>query len=291
MTSTSSSDDEVDSAQMAKNDHCWDGNWSSVGLNGMFIDLDNENFEEEQWEAFLEDQRHSSSSLRAEEEFINLDIPGEDVESWARLHMQVLHPRGLDIASLVMRRVAEGTCPTQVRIRKMEDAEFNELMEHKKAGNDAFSKKRYEEAIEEYDNALMMVDSIFVAPRSQMDQIVNVLSNQAECYLRLKQYEDAGQAATNALLLDSGHEKSRLRRAKAELAIAGAPRLIQAQVDLEEIVNNADDQKSREGIKQAKEYLELLDEVLQMEKTALLEKHGSDYDWDLYVRSMKATCW
>jgi tetratricopeptide (TPR) repeat protein len=290
MTSTGSNDDDDDSAKMARDDRAWDGNWSSAGLSAMFVELQNPYFEEEQWEDFLEEQKEISS-LRAEEEFINLDIPGEDEESWARLHMQVLHPRGLVIASLVMRRVAEGICPKRIRIRKMDDTEFNELMEHKKAGNEAFSKKRYKEAIEKYEEALLMADSSFVAPKSQMDQIVTVISNQAECYLRLKKYKDAGQTATDALLLDSGHAKSRMRRAKAELAIAGASHLLQAQIDLEEIVNNDGDQKSREGIKQAKEYLEQLDEILQMEKTALLEKHGSDYDWDLYVRMMKSKCW
>jgi tetratricopeptide (TPR) repeat protein len=297
MSSIDSNDDE-DNARMAQDDRCWNGNWSSAGLCAMFVNLDSESLEKEEWEEFLAEQqlkeKSKSPSLRVEDEFINLDIPGDDQESWARLHMRILQPRGLHIASGVVRRVVEDLCPTRIRIRKLDDEEFKELLEQKKAGNEAFSNKRYEEAIEKYDDALMLVDSLFVAPKSQVEQIVNVLSNQAECYLRLREYEDAGQAATDALMFDDGHGKSRMRRAKAALAIAGSSYLIQAQVDLEAIVNDEEGQDnniSRPGSKQAKDYLEQLEEMWHMEKTTLLEKHGSDYDWDLYVGMMKAKCW
>mmetsp|Transcript_2872 Transcript_2872/g.6765 ORF Transcript_2872/g.6765 Transcript_2872/m.6765 type:complete len:114 (+) Transcript_2872:477-818(+) len=113
-----------------------------------------------------------------------------------------------------------------------------------------------------------------------MQQVANVLSNKAECYLRLKQHEDAGDAATAALLLDNSHEKSRMRRAKAEMAIAGASYLIQAQVDLQEIV---DERHSSTGVKQAKQ-------ILTMEKS-IFQKANPDGDWRLYIRMIKATCW
>jgi len=302
-------DDEDEKQRMAQDDRCWDGNWSCMGLGGMFVVFEDvESLERMEWAGFLEEQqlqqqqektsntgKASSSPLNVHDEFVNLDISSDDQEGWARLHMEVLRPRGLHIASGVMRRVAEGSCPKRIRIRTLDTSSFEELLQHKQAGNKAFSEHRYEEAIERYDEALLLVDSSsFVAPKKQIEQIVNVLSNQAECYLRLKKFKAAGQAATDALLFENGHEKSRMRRAKAALAIAGAPYLLQAQVDLEEIANDEEGQQqqhSRAGVKQAKEYLEQLEEVLEMEKTTLLEKHGSDYDWDLYVRMMKAKCW
>jgi len=149
------------------------------------------------------------------------------------------------------------------------------------------SKQNYSKAVEHYDDALLFPEALYVAPADDMQQVANVLSNKAECYLRLKQHEDAGDAATAALLLDNSHEKSRMRRAKAEMAIAGASYLIQAQVDLQEIV---DERHSSTGVKQAKQYQEELEEILTMEKS-IFQKANPDGDWRLYIRMIKATCW
>ena len=45
---------------------------------------------------------------------------------------------------------------------------------------------------------------------------VKLLSNKAECCLRTDAWEDADGAASLALVIDTTHAKSLLRRAKAE---------------------------------------------------------------------------
>jgi hypothetical protein len=165
---------------------------------------------------------------------------------------------------------------------------MEEFLAQKRAGNESFVKKDYAQAVQHYNDALKMIQiAMFVAPLDQIKEVVNVLSNQAECYLRLKKFKDAGNVATLALMFDNGHEKSRMRRAKAELVIAGDSYLIQAQLDLQEIVDN---NLSKAGVKEAKEYLEQLDELLAMAKTTFEEGHPGE-DWDLYVRMVKARCW
>lgn len=287
MTSNEQDDEDDDERNMAEDDRRWDGNWMTAGLNGMFASLDDDDFCENELDEFLEEKEKTAgkSSLQMEDEF--LILPPEGADGWFRVHHEILQPRGLHAASGLIRRFVEGSCPPRIRIRKLDPEEIQELLSHKKLGNEAFSRKEYEEAVEHYDDALMLVMDLFVAPLDQVKEVVNVLSNKAECYLRLKRYSDAGDTATEALMFDGSHEKSRLRRAKAELAIAGAPHLIQAQRDLNEIVEN---KVSKAGVNEAKEYLEQLDELLRMERKALEDKKP-DSDWDFYVRLLKSKCW
>ncbi|KAL3930144.1 MAG: hypothetical protein SGBAC_011890 [Bacillariaceae sp.] len=271
---------------MTMDGRCWDGNWMTDGHDGMFIDLSRDSFCDDEMDDFLEEQEESDSQLQMEHEFLKIPMDGDE-NQWARIHMEILHPRNLVVAAGVMRLCAQDSCPSQIRIQKIHPKEMKGLLASKKRGNEEFSKQNYATAIEYYDDALMFSEALYVAPADEVQQVVNVLSNQAECHLRLKQYEDAGNAATAALLLDNSHEKSRMRRAKAEMAIAGSSFLIQAQVDLQEIV---DENHSSTGVKQAKQYLEELEEIITMEKT-LFQKTNPDGDWALYVRMFKATCW
>ena len=61
------------------------------------------------------------------------------------------------------------------------------------------------------------VTGIYLVPH-QRAAMVTLLSNQAECYLRLKKHEEAIVQATKALQLDRRHSKSLLRRAKATIS-------------------------------------------------------------------------
>ena len=276
----------------------WDGNWSMDGLNGMFAKLNETTFIEDQLKDFEADKAKSLSSggaLRMDQEFLNLEDvanqteTGELQKSWAMLQSQ-LHSRNLHLASALARRAAEGTCPAQIRLRKLSSTKMKELLDLKQKGNEAFGKKEYQAAVDRYAEGLACIGhDMYASPKEQVEQVVAILSNQAECYLRLKKYMEAGNAATNALLFVNSHEKSRMRRAKAELAIAGAPFLIQAQVDLEELI---EEHYSSAGVKQAKELLPQVKELIEMEKETMKRtKNGTDEDWDMYVRTLRSRCW
>jgi tetratricopeptide (TPR) repeat protein len=288
----SSSDDESHMSsndEMTQDDRCWDGNWLAGGLNLMFVGLNSDEFCQNQMTEFLEEKDEATIGgvLQEEHEFLTLPLDGDE-DAWAKMHIRILRPRKLHLAGGAIRSFTDGTCPPRIRIRKLDSEEMEELLEHKKLGNQAFSSKEFEKAIEHYDDALIVVLlDMFVAPVEQINTIVSVLSNKAECELRLKRYKDAGCTATHALMFDNDHEKSRLRRAKAELAMAGLPYLVQAQVDLQEIVENL---YSKAGVKEAKELLNQLDEILDMEKKSKLNQ-DPDFDYYFYVRMLKSKCW
>ena len=285
---------DQDGETQAEEEQNWDGNWSMAGHKGMFAKLRHEQtFLEEQLQTFNDEKE--KSSLQMEQEFLNLEEviqAGEDglEENWAKLQQRQLHPRNLNLADAVARRAAEGTCPPRIRIRQIASNKMKELLDLKQKGNQAFGNKEYEKAVGLYDEALSCMEhDMYVAPKDQMEQIVAILSNQAECYLRLNKFMEAGTVATNALLFDNSHEKSRMRRAKAELAIAGAPYLVQALVDLEELVS---EHYSSAGVKQAKELLPQVKEVIEMEKETMKRtKDATDEDWDMYVRTLRSRCW
>lgn len=280
--------DEQEVARMHADERCWDGTWMADGFKGMMIGLDAADFCQAEMQEFEDDQREAGGKLNEDHEFLQLPPDGDET-GWQHLHDRMLNPRGLVVACCVLRRAAEGTCPPRIRIRKLDPDAMQQLLDYKQLGNTAFSKQEYEKAVALYDDALMVVgDNLYVAPQQQIQEVVNVLSNQAECYLRLKKFQQAGDTATRALMFDNGHEKSRLRRAKAALAIAGPSKLIQAQVDLQEIV---DEHFSTAGVKEAKGLLPQLDEILQMERTTLDAKVPGPSTWDVYVRHVKSTCW
>ena len=273
-----------------------DGNWRADGLGGMFLKFNRDMFCDDELEEFETEEKtreHSTSAVISaprirEHEFLTLPTDGEE-QGWARLQIEIIKPRQLHIADFIARRFAEGNCHPRIRIRRISDQGMKELLAHKKNGNDAFVRKEYGEAVQHYNDALRTVHHIplFVAPLEQIKEVVNVLSNQAECYIRLKKFKDAGNVATMALMFDNSHEKSRMRRAKAALAIAGDSYLIQAQVDLQEIMDN---QTTKAGVKEARDFLEQLDELVAMAKKTFEEKNP-DGDWDLYVRIVKERCW
>jgi len=119
---------------------------------------------------------------------------------------------------------------------------YRGMLKEKDKGNRAFSRGQYKSALDCYLQAEKMmggeVSGIYLVP-NQRAEMVKVLSNQAECYLRMKKYEEAFIQATTALQLDKRHQKSMLRRAKA--IIYSSERLnsmvaAQAAEDLQSII-------------------------------------------------------
>lgn len=160
-----------------------------------------------------------------EEDFISLNFhhsPGDDMY---RLK-QSLFDRNLHLADGVLRRHFEETPPSSIQIECLEELEMKEMLEIKQRGNEMFEKGEYEGAIELYEQALFEVCCMFVGPKDQVEQIVAILSNQAECQLSLHLYRDAGETATNALIYMGYHDKYRIRRAKAGLAIGKEKNII-----------------------------------------------------------------
>jgi hypothetical protein len=101
---------------------------------------------------------------------------------------------------------------------KIDHDEFCAMLREKDKGNRAFSRGQYKSALDNYLHAENLlggaVSGMYLVPH-QRAELVKLLSNQSECYLRMNKFDDAILQATAALQLDRRHEKSLLRRAKA----------------------------------------------------------------------------
>lgn len=196
----------------------WDGPWSYAGLHCMMEELDSEDFLLIQYEDFF-DEKRVDPSLNEKEEFVSFPDDYASVEDH-ELFAESLFKRNLKITSGLLQRYVEGIAPVQIRIRRLdEEAELKPMMKLKQQGNKMFGKKKYENAIDLYDEAVLRVRDMYIGPSDQIEQIATILSNKAECELQLGRYEDAGNTATEAILFMK-QEKSLIRRAKAGLAAA-----------------------------------------------------------------------
>lgn len=106
------------------------------------------------------------------------------------------------------------------RARQVSNDNYAAMLMQKEKGKRAFCRGQYKSALDFYLRAeeLMGGDimGMYLVPQ-QRAELVTLLSNQSECYLRLKKYEEATMQATKALQLDKRHSKSLLRRAKATI--------------------------------------------------------------------------
>ena len=216
-----------------------------------------------------------------------------------------LDKNGLHMADGVLRRLVEGFCPPKIKITRLdEETTMKTILGLKQEGNRHFVEKGYREAIDCYDAALESVptdlrDKLHVAPKYQITEFLNILSNKAECLLRKAKYEDSAEASTEALIFDARHEKSRLRRAKAGLEIgmysrfeatsrgdqtmAGVAYLVQARHDLLDILENPDSTA-------AKKVLAKVDKLLAGAKKKVLDKDPS-IAWDMSIMKIVSQCW
>jgi len=235
----------------------------------------------------------------------------DSTDDTAIMQIQVsLDERGLRMADGVLRRILEGCCPPKLKITRLdEEKTMTRLLSLKQEGNVHFVEKGYREAIDCYDDALASIPcdqrcSLFVAPKHQITEIVNILSNKAECLLRKAKYEEAAEAATEALVFDGSHEKSRLRRAKACLEIGmydryeatsrgdgslrGVAYLVQAKHDLDEILE--DPESTLGGRKAARKVREIIDKLLAGAKRKVLSKDPTT-EWDMTILKIQSRCW
>jgi len=271
-----------------------DGSWLADDYNGMMMSLTDDDFLEAEQEDFLEDQLASNGELIYSDEFVKFP-PLEKIEDesfWGSLRS-----RKLSVSDFVIRRLTEGLCPPLIRIQRMEESAMNEMLEFKAKGNMAFASKDYVKAIEFYEVALDDIEfprPMFIAPEEQMSEVITILSNKAECELRLHRYDETCQSATAALLFDGGHEKSRIRRAKAELALGkqkgkSAAMLLQATVDLDEVLRNDSGSSTDVGIKTARTLLKDANRYLKIAKDEFQQKNP-DADWDFWSMQIRSTC-
>ena len=99
---------------------------------------------------------------------------------------------------------------------------YGGVMHAKGKGNTAFGGGEYTEAIARYDEALALYGGKKGAG-AQREEKVKILSNRAECHLRMQDWGRAEADASAAIALEPMHPKSVLRRAKAYMGPAGAP--------------------------------------------------------------------
>lgn len=114
--------------------------------------------------------------------------------------------------------------PTEERSnRNVSEEIFMQAVAKKEEGNKYFKEKKYSMALQLYDECLELLGgdicTIFLKG-TQREEAVKVLSNKAECYLRLKDYMEAVDSTSTALAIDKKHEKSLMRRAKAGYQMA-----------------------------------------------------------------------
>lgn len=280
------SDTEEDERYYASIDETHDGHWLAAGFNMMMIALTSEEFLEDDRIEFEQDSE-ADETLQMEEEFLFMPQSLDQKEMERMGHL--LRSRKLVLASCVTRSLAEGVCPPRIRIRRLEESDRTDILNLKKKGSQAFEANSYNEAIEFYEEATSRFpDRMFVAPEQDMKELVIILSNIAECHLRLNEYSDAGNIATEALLLDGEHDKSRIRRAKAELADGSLSMLIQASNDLECVLEL--DESSPAAWASARKLRTQVNTRLKNEQKKFLERRPNG-DWSLFLRDIKSRCW
>jgi tetratricopeptide (TPR) repeat protein len=108
------------------------------------------------------------------------------------------------------------------RARQLPRDDFDAMLQQKEKGRRAFYRGQYKTAFDFYRRAEEImggdVSGMYLVPL-QRAEMVTILSNQAECLLRMRKYENAVMQATKALQLDRRHNKSLLRRARATISL------------------------------------------------------------------------
>lgn len=124
---------------------------------------------------------------------------------------------GLEVPVRAKGELLPGHKPIPEPPRKpMKQQTFQQATALKEKGNSEFACKRYERACDYYDHALTLFPLVpSRLPKEQKAEMAKIHSNKAECFIRLSKYLHAISEATEALVLDKTHSKSRLRRAKA----------------------------------------------------------------------------
>lgn len=103
------------------------------------------------------------------------------------------------------------------RAIELDAAVMDQAIAYKEKAKRDFHRGQYNSAMESYNRAYDVmggqVMGIYLVAHQRME-LVNVLSNQSECCLRLNEYDKAIVHASAALQIEGKHSKSMLRRAK-----------------------------------------------------------------------------
>ena len=280
-------------------DLAFDGMWPFSGYSDMMVQLAQDFVKARQ-------RQHETDE---EDEFVSLEFFDPSNEETMIRCQEDLDERDLHMADGVLRRLVEGCCPSKIRIRRLdEETTMKKLIEYKVRGNRHFGRDEFQQAIDFYDLALSSIPDtqrdLYVAPKNQIQQIVNILSNKAECLLRKVKYEQAAETATEALIFMNDHEKSRIRRAKAGLEVGkydryeatsrgdgsmtGVAYLVQSKYDLEEVLKNPN--STVRGREACQEIMSQVDRLLKGARKKILSKDPIA-QWDLCVLKIQSRCW
>jgi tetratricopeptide (TPR) repeat protein len=145
------------------------------------------------------------------------------------------------------------------RARQVPSEDYRVMLEQKEKGKRAFFRGQYKTALDCYIKAEELmggdVSGIYLVPY-QRAEMVTVLSNQAECFLRLKKYENAILQTTKALQLDRRHSKSLLRRAKATMDLHTTSNPVAKSIAIEDLHHLIE--MNAEGAKEAQQMLDAI---------------------------------
>ncbi|KAG0173436.1 hypothetical protein DFQ28_008388 [Apophysomyces sp. BC1034] len=122
---------------------------------------------------------------------------------------------------------------------------MSQANEYKLAGNQNFAHGKYDDAIHEYENALIS------CPPSQPKERAVYFANIAACHLKMENYKDARDMCTQALELDPGYQKALLRRAQANEKMGSYTSMTDALEDYKQLQTLADTEYIRKEYKQA----------------------------------------
>lgn len=78
----------------------------------------------------------------------------------------------------------------------------------KEKGNDLFRQKRYDDAIQQYSDAIQL------CPPDKKKDLATFYQNRAACYEHLKQFENVINDCTKAIEFNKQYTKAYLRRGK-----------------------------------------------------------------------------
>lgn len=89
------------------------------------------------------------------------------------------------------------------------DQSTDKALEYKKQGNIYFAQQQFQQAIEQYNQAILY------SPTDDTDNLSIYYNNRCACYLQLKQYEQCINDATESLKLQPHNTKALIRRSLA----------------------------------------------------------------------------